>query len=151
MINVVIILTGLVLSIVTGFFGLVRLRFAVGLVLACMALNLFGCSTVHAEESPASLWDKIIDCRNGGVDVKRGMCVKASCPDGQYLQSNGTCEVPFPYLAHQVQPQLEYTEPSDWIMFSAGEMLTWGLFVWILGCLFGFGMGIAIALRRRAS
>lgn len=52
MIKAAIILTGLLTAVAVGFFGLVRMRFAIGLVMACMALNLFGCVRTPISTQP---------------------------------------------------------------------------------------------------
>lgn len=117
MIKAAIILTGLLTAVAVGFFGVVRMRFAIGLVLACMALNLFGCSTAHASSNATfvanPLWGKTIDCTAAGYDTVTHECVKPTkippasstdasqistviCPKDYFLTSKGMCVRPPP-------------------------------------------------------
>ena len=161
MIHAIIILAGLTLAITVGFFGLVRMRFAIGLVLACMMLNLFGCSTAHAEtgilvgnSAPSvtaltaadvmQLWSHSGDCRNGGFDVKTQICSSrpvvelwtGGCAPNSFLRSDGTCARP-----------LENGDTSNGLEFSTHEMLLSSLGAWMLGVMLGVGIGILLARR----
>jgi hypothetical protein len=131
MINAMIVLTGLLVAVGVGFLGLVRLRFAVALVLACMVLNLFGCSTARAQVLASP--------------VQEAWTI--SCPMGQYLTSDGSCATP---TLAGIAPQFKYAAPSEWLRFSLREMRNAALAAWALGFMTGIGVGILMARRGRA-